>query len=35
MQISKIISDVVSSKLGVPSDRFYLNVSLKTLQARV
>ena len=28
MQISKIISDVVSSKLGVPSDRFYLSVSL-------
>jgi len=27
MQISKIISDVVSSKLGVPSDRFYLSVS--------
>ena len=35
MQISKIISDVVSSKLGVPSDRFYLNVSLESLQAQV
>ena len=32
MQISKIISDVVSSKLGVPSDRFYLNVSLESLK---
>ena len=27
VQISKLISDVVSSKLGVPSDRFYLSVS--------
>ncbi len=34
MQISKIISDVVSSKLGVPSDRFYLNVRLKILHAK-
>ena len=29
VQISKIISDVVSSKLGVPSDRFYLSVSVE------
>lgn len=28
LQISKIIFDVVSSKLGVPSDRMYLSVRL-------
>ena len=33
LQICQIISDAVSSKLGVPSDRFYLSVGLEDAYA--